>query len=189
MNAEEHLKNGKTYLNQNDLDQAIAEFTEALRLDPNLAAAKGNLTAAYYNRGVRSFRNGDSDRAIADLTEAAALTPNDTDIYAARGMIYGKKGNHDGAINDFTEAIRLAPKTISFYHSRAGHYCDKRNEYLAKGDDIDYFKYLDLAIKDLEDGLKIVPANDVDTELQTNMREWLESAKRERKSRKGGLES
>ena len=182
MNVEEYLKRGETYFNQNDFDRAIAEFIEARRLDPNLAVAKRYLKTAYCNRGITNFQKGDNEGAITDLTEAIALNP-DAQCYGTRAFMHQKMGHYDKALYDWSEAIRLAP-TIAAYNSRAGCYCDKRNEYRAKGDEINYFKYLDLAIKDLEDGLKIVPANDNDTECQTNMRDWLESAKRERESRK-----
>ena len=187
-NVQEHLKRGETYFEQNDFDRAISEFAEALRLDPGLAAAKDNVRAAYFNRGGMKFQMGDSKGAIGDFNEAIALDPKDAQGYSARGFIHEKTGKPDEAIADYTEAIRLAPKTVFFYNSRAGCYCDKRNECRAAGDETGYFKYLDLAIQDLKDGLKIVPANAGDTEIQKNMRDWLEQAKRERESRKKAYE-
>jgi tetratricopeptide (TPR) repeat protein len=50
------------------MDRAIADYTEALRLDPKY-------TFAYYNRGDAYRYNGDLDRAIADYTEALRLVP------------------------------------------------------------------------------------------------------------------
>ena len=55
-------------------------------------------------------------------------------------------------------------------------------------DESGYFKYLDLAIQDLKDGLEIASANAGDTEMQANMRGWLEQAKCERESRKKAKE-
>ena len=45
------------YGKQRDLDKAIADFSEAIRLDPEL-------DSAYYNRGYAYAKKGDSDRAI-----------------------------------------------------------------------------------------------------------------------------
>ena len=51
-----------------DGDRAIADYTEAIRLDPKLAIA-------YYERGIAYHALGDFDRAIADYTEAIRLDP------------------------------------------------------------------------------------------------------------------
>jgi tetratricopeptide (TPR) repeat protein len=52
-----------------DYDTAIAEFTEAIRLDPNF-------TAAYFDRGYSYCKKGDWDRAIADFEAALRLMPD-----------------------------------------------------------------------------------------------------------------
>ena len=59
---------GEAYHGEGDMDRAIADYTEALRLDPKY-------TFAYYNRGDAYRYNGDLDRAIADYTEALRLVP------------------------------------------------------------------------------------------------------------------
>ena len=51
-------------------DKAIADFTEAIRLDPKYAEA-------YCNRGCAYRNKGDYDKAIADFTEAIRLNPKD----------------------------------------------------------------------------------------------------------------
>ena len=52
-----------------DNDRAIADYTEAIRLDPKYANA-------YNNRGVSlQADKGDYDRAIADYNEAIRLDP------------------------------------------------------------------------------------------------------------------
>jgi tetratricopeptide (TPR) repeat protein len=52
-----------------DYDRAIADLTEAIRLDPKYVWA-------YASRGEAYRMKGDYDRAIADLTEAIRLDPN-----------------------------------------------------------------------------------------------------------------
>ena len=51
-----------------DLDQAIADYTQAIALDPKYAVA-------YNNRGIAYCDKGDLDQAIADYTQAIALDP------------------------------------------------------------------------------------------------------------------
>ena len=53
-------------------DQAIADYTQAIRLNPNYALA-------YYNRGNVYYRKGDYDRAIADYEAVLRINPNDAD--------------------------------------------------------------------------------------------------------------
>jgi len=59
---------GLVYENTNNIDMAIADYTEAIRLDPS--------SALYYSRGDMYSKKGDTDSAIADYTEALRLDPD-----------------------------------------------------------------------------------------------------------------
>jgi hypothetical protein len=74
-------------------------------------------------------------------------------------MMYDQIKNTDGAIDDLTEAIRIDPADASSYVIRAGAYHDKSKEYRLKGDQNNFFKYLDLSIRDYETALEIKPDN------------------------------
>ena len=56
------------YGNKGDQDRAIADYDQAIRLDPGLAHA-------YANRGSAYTDKMDYDRAIADLDQAIRLDP------------------------------------------------------------------------------------------------------------------
>src|SRR5882672_9868077 len=58
-----YFNRGVEYDAKGDLDRGIADYTEAIRLDPKYPKA-------YYNRGVAYEAKGDHDRAIADYSEA-----------------------------------------------------------------------------------------------------------------------
>jgi tetratricopeptide (TPR) repeat protein len=62
---------GNALLDRQEYDSAIADFTEAIRLNPNYAAA-------YNNRGVAHYRKGDIDKAIAGYEAALRIDPNFT---------------------------------------------------------------------------------------------------------------
>ena len=75
MDAKEYLERGNNYFKKGGNDSAaIADFTEAIRLDPNL-------TDAYYYRGLAYSLTTikEYDKAIADLEMAVKLNPAEKD--------------------------------------------------------------------------------------------------------------
>ena len=66
--AERACANGEEMMKKGDYDKAIANYNEAIRLDPKLARAFNNRGFAYY--GKREY-----DKAIADCSEAIRLDP------------------------------------------------------------------------------------------------------------------
>jgi tetratricopeptide (TPR) repeat protein len=109
--ARAYFNRGIAHKAKGDLDRAIADYTEAIRLDPKS-------DAAYHNRGVAQRDKGDLDRAIADYTEAIRLNPKSDAAYHNRGVAHKAKGDLDRAIADYTEAIRLDPKYAGSYSNR-----------------------------------------------------------------------
>src|SRR5205807_6486721 len=82
-------------------DLAIADFTEAIRLDPGNPAGHGNRGNTYLAAGRRP-------EAVADYTEAIRLDPANPARYVARACAY-QGLDWDRAVADFDEAIRLDP--------------------------------------------------------------------------------
>jgi tetratricopeptide (TPR) repeat protein len=60
---------GNGYYDKKDYDRAIADYSEALRLDPVFALA-------FYNRSCAYRDKGDNDRAIDDYIHAILLDPS-----------------------------------------------------------------------------------------------------------------
>jgi tetratricopeptide (TPR) repeat protein len=119
-----------------DIDGAIADFSEAIRLDPKDYAAfalRGNSRAAkkdyeraladydaalqiepgdsYAHRGRADIRirRGDNDGAIADFDVVLAGDPNDVGAHVDRGIAFARKGDFAGAIPDLDAALKLRP--------------------------------------------------------------------------------
>ena len=89
-----------------EFDKAIADFTEAIRLNPNHGPA-------YCERGDTYAVKGDYDKAIADYNQALALNPNYAIGYNNRGVAWKDKGDYDKAIADFNQALAINPNHAS----------------------------------------------------------------------------
>ena len=98
-----HRKNG-------ELDQAIADYTEAIKLAPS--------TASFTDRGETYQAKGDYDRAVADYSQAITFQPNYALAYYDRGEAYLAKDDLDRAIVDFTDAVKIFPQYADAYNSR-----------------------------------------------------------------------
>jgi tetratricopeptide (TPR) repeat protein len=71
------LSRGVAYKDKGEHDKAVADYTQALRLDPNYAAA-------YINRGIAYSYKEDYARARADWEKALQLDPNNAGV---RGIL------------------------------------------------------------------------------------------------------
>src|SRR5260221_235589 len=89
-----HSWRGRRYGEKGEHDKAIADFTEAIRLDPTVADTCSG-------RGWCYAWTGADDKAIADFTEAIRLDPTVADTYSGRGRCYAWTGADDKAIADF----------------------------------------------------------------------------------------
>ncbi len=92
---------GSAYYDKGDYDSAIADLSEAIRLDPKDANA-------YYHRGLAfaGIGNAAVERAIADFIQ---LDPKSVGAYYNRGNAYNNKGDYKRAIADYDAALRLDP--------------------------------------------------------------------------------
>ncbi len=121
VDAIEYKSSADQAVKSGDFDRAIAEYSEAIRLDPTNAKA-------FFGRGVAYAKKGDLDRAISNYTEVIRLEPWNALAFANRGNDYFKKGDFDRAIADFNEAIQLEPNKFAWA------YCNRGNAKLKKSD-------------------------------------------------------
>ena len=113
--AKAFLARGRARLQTGKFDDAVADFSEAIRLEPKSVDAWAARGMAYCDRG-------DFDKAVADFSEVLRLAPKTFKARIARGTAYGKKGDHDQAIADFTAAIAVDPNYALAYGYRAVDY-------------------------------------------------------------------
>src|SRR5260370_634555 len=105
----EHDMDAKQY------DKAIADYTEAIRLNPDYGGA-------YYSRGNAYYDLEQYDEAIADYNEATRLKPAYADAYNNRGNAYVDVKQYDKAVADYSEVIRLKPDYAGAYRNRGSAY-------------------------------------------------------------------
>jgi len=136
-----HNTRGFAHLQKGQFDQAIADFTDAIRETARLSPK--NAAAAYNNRGFTNHLRGQFDQAVADYTEAIRLDSSNGVGYTNRGNSWTSKGDYDRAIADHDRAIRIDPKNANIYGNRGAAWREK-------GD-------LDRAIVDFDQAIKLDP--------------------------------
>lgn len=102
---------GLAFEAKGDLDRALTDYNEAIRLDPQNASF-------YINRGNTYEARGDLDHAIADYDQAIRLRPKSATAYYNRANSYSTKGDFDRAITDYNQVIRIYPKHAPGYANR-----------------------------------------------------------------------
>ncbi len=104
MNSEAYVLRGVARLKKRQTDDALTDFTSAIRLDPNAARA-------FRLRALIWKSKGDADHAMEDYNAVIRLKPNDAPSYVGRGGVYWSKGLADDALRDWAEALRLDPNS------------------------------------------------------------------------------
>ena len=105
---------------QGKIDEAIAEYTKALAVDPKFADAQMLRARAYEQRG-------DCERALADYSRLVKSHPKSDQPLIARSLVFAKKGLFEQAISDQARAIKLSKSPLAYFH--------RGTAFSAKGDD------------------------------------------------------
>jgi tetratricopeptide (TPR) repeat protein len=142
-----HRFRGNKYWAEKNLDGALTEYSEAIRLDPTDVLAltnRGriyvdredynhaiadfneairldpNWSPAYYCRGRMYYTEKDYDRALADLDRAIQLNSRYANAFLVRGVVHRAKGDVSQAIDDYDHAIQINPVDAVAYGFRCG---------------------------------------------------------------------
>lgn len=97
-----YTNRGVEYLIKKDLEHAIADHDQAIKIDPKNPAA-------YNNRGNGYLAQQDYERAIADFDMAVKLNPKYAEAFFNRGMAKQNHGDLAGGETDIAQAKELQP--------------------------------------------------------------------------------
>jgi tetratricopeptide (TPR) repeat protein len=169
--AAAYCNRGHGYTEKRDLDRALADLDEALRLKPAHPFALTNRGRAY------AFKR-DLDRAIADYDEAVRIDPGFALAYNNRGDAWFNKGDLDRALADFNAAIKNNPQLAIAYGNRGFIFYRKRDfaraiadysveiklqpdvlAYINRGNAYRDSEQLDRAAADYGEAIKLAPTD------------------------------
>ena len=123
--ADAYYNRGTVYgMGLENYTAAIADYTSAIRIEPDAADA-------YYNRGSAYYNLKNYKAAIADFTSALKINPDYAQAYNNRGNVYANLENYTAAIADFTSALRIKPDYADAYNNRGLTYAKGLENYTA----------------------------------------------------------
>jgi tetratricopeptide (TPR) repeat protein len=92
-------------------DEAIRDFSEALRLNPRMVVVS-------WGRGYAYQLKGEFDSALRDYAEYLRHDRNAGQVYFNRGLIYLQRKEWAKAVEDFSESVRCQPEQSYAYYNR-----------------------------------------------------------------------
>ncbi|MGJ3248597.1 MAG: tetratricopeptide repeat protein [Elainellaceae cyanobacterium] len=125
--AVEFYQRGIEKTRAGDYQRALADYNQAIKLNPNLAEI-------YDQRGFVYYRLNDYSSAFADYSQALQINPNLASVYYHRGLTRFALGYSQTAIEDYTQAIHHDPDHAQAYHQRGLAYADLKEIHAAIAD-------------------------------------------------------
>ncbi|MCH8290433.1 tetratricopeptide repeat protein [Candidatus Poribacteria bacterium] len=146
VDAQTHFEQGQACQKQNKLNEAIAEFKEAIQLNPfyteahreymNLMIAQGKKTKilAEYQATIQQNPSSevyhyllgrildDTDDKFREFKKAVEINPNYPWGHLGLGWIYRSKGMLDEAMHEYKEAIKIKPDFAEAHNNLGNAY-------------------------------------------------------------------
>ena len=126
---------GNVYLENNKFDDAIASYSESIKLSDRKAIV-------FLNRGTAYYSKEEYQRAIDDYGRAIDLGLNTYDVHRRKGLAHAGKKEVDAAIREYDKAIEANKECFDCYFCRSsayieqGMYDDAKRELTKSIDDL-----------------------------------------------------
>lgn len=186
--GENHFQNGLRFYEKGFLDKSIAEFREAVHLEPRRAELQWRLGLALYYKGnygesIHAYQEAQRldptdarilsslgtsllcakrfQDAIAAYQESLRLRPDDAATYYSLALALNQSGQQDEALVHLQKAVRLDPANAEMQYSLGGIFHNRRR--------------FDEAIAHYQQALHIDPNH-------AAANEWLKRAQQENKA-------
>ncbi len=104
-----YLNRGAAMLKMNRLEEAMADFNQAIMLDPQKARL-------YLNRGTAYLLKKEYILALDDFNQAIVLVPEQVEAYFNRAILNELMGKDQDAINDYTQILLREKKWEAYYN-------------------------------------------------------------------------
>lgn len=114
-----HINLGLAYYSIGELEKAVLEYKDAIKVDPYEPST-------HYNLGNVYFKMGLFEEAIKEYKTSIMLNSDYTDAHYNLGSLYAKMGKFENAIGEYKIVIKLKPDHPDIHN-------DIGNAYLKKG--------------------------------------------------------
>jgi tetratricopeptide (TPR) repeat protein len=111
-NADAYNNRGSVWIRIREVDKAVADYKEAIRLRPDHALAHGGLGSALALKGRWK-------EALEEYQKAARYDPNLADAHYNLGVTYQNLGELDKSIAAYRQAVRLRPRDAEYIYNLA----------------------------------------------------------------------
>ena len=105
--ARDNLAKGKELYRNDQDDEAVLAFQEAVRLDPGLAEAHFRLGLGYESLGKREEAQAEYKKAVEAYKKYFEENREDAEAHYALGQTYANLGQYSEAIREYREATKL----------------------------------------------------------------------------------
>jgi tetratricopeptide (TPR) repeat protein len=119
--APAYLGRGKAYSAQENYESAIADFTKALEITPEITPQSVDALSA---RAEAQYNLGNYPAAISDLTAALTVQPDSVALLRQRASMHRDLEDYDSALADYNAALALQPDNVDLYSERGIFYQD-----------------------------------------------------------------
>jgi len=127
---EGYLERGFLHLEDNELDEAMADFQHCLKLRADYAPAHRGLGWTYYLNRYSGDPKANLDKALSHLREAMRLDPKDGEPHFFLGIIHHNEGEEEEAVAEWRKALELGlpPEKEASAMESLGQHCINRGQ-------------------------------------------------------------